>query len=101
MLIRQPNECINRGQYLVISLQQRNEQKGLSVPNRTVPYILPSIRFGSLANSEQGGDSARKFLVQFGTVRGCTVRGAQSGNEIRRDLLFRLIIRSLEPYLRN
>src|SRR5208282_4508112 len=32
----------------------------------------------ALENSERGGDSARKCSVRFGTVRGCTVRGAQS-----------------------
>src|SRR5205814_2415890 len=49
------------------------------------PYIverehwdLDSVRL-ALENSERGGDSARKCTVRFGTVRGCTVRGGQSG----------------------
>ena len=48
------------------------------------PYIIErehwdpdSVRL-ALENFEQGGDSARKCSVRFGTVRGCTVRGAQS-----------------------
>src|SRR5437762_4991164 len=51
------------------------------------PYIverehwdLDSVRL-ALENSERGGDSARKCTVRFGTVRGCTVRGAQSGTK--------------------
>jgi len=48
------------------------------------PYIVErehwdpdSVRL-TLENSERGGDSARKCSVRYGTVRGCTVRIAQS-----------------------
>src|SRR5437762_10209384 len=36
----------------------------------------------ALEISEQGGNSARKCSVRFGTVRGCTVRGAQSEEDV-------------------
>src|SRR5271169_915269 len=44
---------------------------------RTVHFPSDSVRL-ALENFERGGDSARKCSVRFGTVRGCTVRGAHS-----------------------
>ena len=44
------------------------DQSGLSVPNRTVPYIPPSIRFGSRSKIPSG-EAIRLANVRYGSVR--------------------------------